>query len=172
MIPSPTKLIPASGQGWAKPSHSHTGLSDCWSSTPGSGKHQDPKTGQQQCSRHGKIFGSEAAGLWPSVQCISWDETSRALSGMEVPVNSCVSAPVNPLNIYLHVFVISWQPNTILPCLDTPPAKTEPYQWFETEQMLQFSWHFSAHFTHPNWYTDTGTQGKHCSFPQFTYLLY
>lgn len=52
----------------------------------------------------------------PLCRCSSWDETSPGLSGMEVPVNSWVPAPVNLLNIYLHRFVISWQPNTILPC--------------------------------------------------------
>lgn len=89
-----------------------TSLSDCWSSTPGSGSQQGPKTGQQHCSRQGKI----TASLTLSVRCSTWDETSPGLSGMEVPVNSWVPAPVNLLNIYLHRFVISWQPNTILPC--------------------------------------------------------
>lgn len=132
MTPSLTKLVPASEPGWAKPSQGNAILSDCWSSTPGSGSHQDPRRGQQHCSRQGKVFASEAAGLWPSVRCITRDETSQGLSGMEVPVNSHVPAPVNLLNIYLHSFVISRQPNTILPC----PAHSTSKYWTLTQPMI------------------------------------
>lgn len=120
MFPSLTELVPAPESDWAKPSHSEASLSDCWSSTeshqdPRTGQ-QDPRTGQQHCSRQGKVSASEAAGLCLSVRCIIWDETSQGLSGMEVPINSHVPAPVTLLNAYLHSFVISWQPNSILPC--------------------------------------------------------
>lgn len=133
-----------------------------------------PRPGQQHCSRQGKVSASEAAGLWPSVRFITWDETSQGLSGMEVPVNSHVPAPVNLLNIYLHGFVISWQPNTILPC----PAHSTSKHWTLTQSVI---WDrtsisifvvFQCTLMHPNWYTDTGTQGKHYSSPPFTHLLY
>lgn len=75
---------------------------------------QNRTAGLLQAREDHCIRGSRTLTL--SVRGITWDETSPGLWGMEVPVNSCVAAPVNLPNIHLHHSVISWQPNTILPC--------------------------------------------------------